>query len=228
MRALSGTAIALSLLATTCLAAKLPTTNLRGDYVEARTSDVYTGPCFANGEVGQTGKLALMGWHVQKGEWQGVDLSGLSVMGVVRSQNTLGDYASTSFPSKAVIIVDEKATPEQRMALQAFAQQMSGELLSDVVKTVAQPIDFKLADNSVHSMKAEMVAGNLAKIATRPLNEGDQICHNEGVFYPPLTATDHAMAAYTLANSYEGKELGESWSYPEKRSAFVASFHYAN
>ncbi len=228
MRALTGTTVVLSFFAATCLAAKLPSTNLRGDYVEARTSDVYTGPCFANGEVGQTGKLAVMGWHVEQGDWQGVDLSGLSVMGVVRSQNTLGDYAATSFPSKAVIIVDEKASPEQRMALEAFAQKMSAGLLNDVVKTVAQPIDFRLGDNSVHSMKAEMVAGNLAKIATRPLNEGDQICHNEGVFYPPLTATDHAMAAYTMENSYQGKELGESWSYPGKRSAFVANFHYSN
>ena len=216
------------MIAVTCLAAKLPTTNLRGDYVEARTADVYTGPCFANGEVGQTGKLAVMGWHVETGQWEGVDLSGLSVMGVVRAKNTLGDYAATSYPVKAVIIVDEKATAEQRMALQSFAQRMSGDLLMDVVKTVSQPIDFQMAGNSVHSMTAEMIAGNLAKVATRPLNDGDQICHNEGVFYPPLTTTDHAMAAYTTANSYTGKELGESWSYPEKRSSFVASFHYSN
>ncbi len=227
MKTLSGTALSLCVLATTCLGAKLPTTNLRGDYVEARTADVYTGPCFANGEVGQTGKLAVMGWHIEKGDWQGVNLNGLSVMGVVRTANTMGDVTTSVYPAKAVIIVDQTATPEQQIALKAFAQRMGGDLLTDVVKTVAQPIDFKLADNSVHSMKAEMVAGNLAKIATRPLNEGDQICHNEGVFYPPLTSTDHAMPAYTLANSYEGKELGESWSYPEKRSAFVASFHFS-
>src|SRR5947209_12917687 len=147
MRALSGTAAVLSLFAATCMAAKLPTTNLRGDYVEARTADVYTGPCFANGEVGQTGKLAVMGWHVATGQWEGVDLSGLSVMGVIRAQNTLGDYAATSFPAKAVIIVDEKATAEQRMALQSFAQRMGGDLLTDVVKTVAQPINFQLGDN---------------------------------------------------------------------------------
>jgi len=30
------------------------------------------------------------------------------------------------------------------------------------------------------------------------------------VFYPPLTETDHAMAAYTMENSYLGKELGEA------------------
>ena len=105
------------LLAATCLAAKLPTTNVHGAYVEARTADVYTGPCFANGEVGQTGKLAVMGWHVDKGSWEGVNLDGLSVMGVVRAHNTLGDFAETSYPVKAVIIVDEKANPEQRLAL---------------------------------------------------------------------------------------------------------------
>lgn len=228
MKLLSGTTVGICVLAATCLGAKLPTTNVHGAYVEARTADVYTGPCFANGEVGQTGKLALMGWHVDKGEWEGVKLDGLSVMGVVRASNTLGNFTETAYPVKAVVIVDEKANPEQRLALKAFAQRMSGDLLGDVVKTVAEPIDFKLGDNSVHSMTAEMIAGNLAKIATRPLNDGDKICHNEGVYYPPLTDTDHAMAAFTTANSYEGKELGESWSYPGKRSAFVASFHYAN
>ena len=62
------------------------------------------------------------------------------------------------------ILIYEKASPEQRLALQKFAQQMSGDLLTDVVKTVAEPIDFKLGDNSVHSMDAEMIAGKLAVV----------------------------------------------------------------
>ena len=45
--------------------------------------------------------------------------------------------------------------------------------------------------------------------------------------YQPLTPVDHAMPAYTLANSYSGAGLGTSWSSPYKRSAFVASFHYS-
>ena len=55
------------IVAATCVAAKLPTNNVRGEYLEARTADVYTGPCFANGEVGQTGRLAVMGWHIRQG-----------------------------------------------------------------------------------------------------------------------------------------------------------------
>ena len=224
MKAFTGTVLSLCVLAGSAAAAKLPTTSVRGEYVEARTADVYTGPCFANGEVGQTGKLAVMGWHIDKGTFQGVKLDGLSVVGVVRAQKTLGDWMESSNAAKSVVIVDEKATPEQQMALKAFAKRMAGEVLNDIVRVEAQPITFAMKDNNVHSRTAEMVAGNLAKIATRPWTDADQICHNEGVWYKPLAKVEHSMAAYTMANKYDGKDLGETWSYPEKRSAFVATF----
>lgn len=65
-----------SLSLATCLsyAAAIPNNSIYGDYVEARTADVYTGPCFANSEVGLTGQLAVMGWKVTKGSWSGTDL----------------------------------------------------------------------------------------------------------------------------------------------------------
>jgi hypothetical protein len=215
-------------IAASCMAAKLPTNNVRGEYLEARTADVYTGPCFANGEVGQTGKLAVMGWHIQQGSLDGVNLDGLSVVGVVRSKDTLGDFALTSNPAKAVIIVDEKATPEQRIALQSFAQRMGGDLLSDVVRVDVQPITFSVEDGNVHTRVASLVAGNLAKVSTRALQETDQVCHNEGVWYQPLIKLEHAMPAYTTGNAYAGKALGETWSYPEKRGSYVGTFNYQN
>ena len=73
------------------LAAEIPAHSIYGNYVEARTADVYTGPCFANSEVGLVGNLAVMGWSVSKGAWQGVNLDGLFVVGVVRAHHTFGD-----------------------------------------------------------------------------------------------------------------------------------------
>jgi hypothetical protein len=222
----TGTLLSISLLATSALAAKLPTTNVRGEYIEARTADVYTGPCFANGEVGQTGKLAVMGWHIEQGSVDGVNVDGLSVVGVLRAKDTLGDFALTSNPAKAVLIVDEKATPEQQMALKAFAQRAGGDLLKDVVRVEIQPIEFTVKDGNLHSRVASLVAGNIASVATRPLKETDQVCHNESAWYEPLVKLDHAMAAYTTANSYEGTALGETWNYPEKRGSYVGTFNY--
>lgn len=216
--------ICLLAISSLAFAADLSTNRVRGEYLEARTADVYTGPCFANSEVELAGDLAVMGWKIEKGAFQGVNLDGLSVMGVVKASGTLGDFMHPSVPTKAVIIVDQRATPEQRLALQHFAQRMGGDLLADVVRVDARPIEFSSAD--IHSRKAKMVAGELAQIETRALETTDQICHNESVWYQPLTSVEHAMAAYTVEQSYQGKGLGTVWSYPGKRSAYVGTFQY--
>jgi len=207
------------------MAAGLQTrTNLRGEYIEARTADVYTGPCFANSEVDLVGNLAVFGWHVASGEFQGVKLDGLSVVGVVKANSTLGNVNGNPYPVKSVVIVDEKATPEQRDALKAFAQRMGGDLLQDVVRVETQPIEVSFENNNLHSGNATLTAGSLAKIQTRAINATDHLCSNEETWYQPLNKTEHAMPAYALAHSYRGTGLNTTWSSPEKRSAFVGSF----
>jgi len=208
-------------------AGELSRTELRGDYVEARNADVYTGPCFANGETGQVGDLAAFGWSIQKGEWEGVKLDGLTVVGVVRASNTLGAGIG-AYPAQAVLIVDERANPEQRLALASFAKRAGGDLLQNVVKTEYAPISFTLKDNNLHTATATLDAAGLARIETRALVGADAICHNEVTFYPPLNKLDHAMPAYTVANRFGGEGLGTQWSSPGKRSAFVGSFHYSD
>ncbi len=205
-------------------AAGIPSQMISGNYIEARTADVYTGPCFANGEVGQTGKLAVMGWSVTRGSWHGVDLSGLSVVGVLRARHTLGDVYESAYPVKAVLIVDSRANPSQRLALRDFARSMAGDLLQEIVRVDYQPIRFSIKDNNVHSVSATLTAGTEATIETRPLEEGDNVCHNEEVWYPPLVKVDHAMPAYALAHSFQGRGLDATWSSPFKRSAFVGTF----
>lgn len=207
-----------------CFAGGLPTHNIYGNYIEARTADVYTGPCFANSEAGLIGNLAVFGWKVEKGAWQGVNLDGLSVVAAVRANATLGNVYETAYPVKSVLIVDEKASPEQRLALKSFALHMGGDLLSDLVRVDYEPIALTFANGDIHSMQGTLTAGTLAKIQTRAMNEGDHICRNEEVWYSPLTKTTHAMAAYSLANNFQGQGLGTTWRSPDKRSAFLANF----
>ena len=224
MRPILFATAALCISAALAVSANLPSTHVRGEYIEARTADVYTGPCFANAEVGLTGDLAVMGWKIEKGSFQGVNLDGLSVMGVIRASNTLGDVTATAYPVKAVLVIDDRASAEQRLALKGFAQRMGGQLLADVVRVEYQPIEFSVADNSVHSRKAVMTAGNMVKLETRPMTEGDQVCHNEAVWYEPLTPVEHAMPAYTVTNGYSGKGLGTVWNYSGNRGSFVGTF----
>jgi hypothetical protein len=195
---------------------------ISGDYIETRSADVYTGQCFANGEVGLTGNEAILGWRVRHGAWNGVALDGLAIAAAVHAKATLGDPYANPYPAKAVLIVDDQATPAQRAALVAFAEHMGGRLLENVEKVVAAPIDLVISPER-HG-RALLRAGQFAVIQTRPINENDHLCGNEVTFYPPLTATTHAMPAVALTDQYQGPSLGESWSTHDRRSAFVGTF----
>jgi len=117
---------------------------ITGDYIESRSADVYTGQCFANGEVGLTGDEAILAWHIREGSWDGVKLDGLNVVAAVKANATLGDPYADPYPAKAVLIVDEQANPAERAALAAFPKHMGGKLLEHVVKVENQPIDIQV------------------------------------------------------------------------------------
>ena len=118
--------------------------NIRGDYIETRSADVYTGSCVANSEVNLTGTEAILAWHIKEGSWNGVALNGLGVVGVVKANATLGDPFTSPYPAKSILIVDSRATAEQQAALKAFAQSRAGDLLKDVVKVEAAPIQLEV------------------------------------------------------------------------------------
>jgi hypothetical protein len=199
---------------------------ISGDYLETRSADVYTGPCFANGQVGLTGNQAILAWHVQRGAWNGVNLAGTSVVAVVRanSNSTLGDPYSNPYPAKSVVIVDEQASPRQQAALAAFARHMGGRLLEHVERTISAPVDFAVLRDHQHHGAAFLRAGSFVTVQTRAIGEKDHFCGNEKTYYPPLTATAHSMPAVAITDSYQGSDLGMSWELHDMRSAFVGSF----
>ena len=205
-------------------AAGIPSRSINGNYIEARTADVYTGPCFANGEIEMAGKEAVMGWKINHGDWHGVNLEGLSVVGVLRSEHTLGNTFEKVNPTNAVLIVDSRANAEQRLALQNFAKYMGGDLMKNVVQVDYAPIELTIEGGNIHGGAARLTAGSLAAIQTRAMASTDHICGNEEIWYPPLTKVQHAMPAYALENSYSGNGLGETWNNRLKRSGFVGTF----
>lgn len=194
---------------------------MKGDYVEVRSSDIYTGPCFANSEVNLEGKQAMMAWRINQGSYDGVNLDGMSVVAVVLANSTLGDEFHNPYPAKSVLIVDERASGTQRAALQAFAKSMGGALLAHVVRVDAAPITLDMGE--MHG-SVTMTAGKLAHIRTRGICDADHLCGNESVYYPPLTKLSHAMPAFTLEEGFDGKGLGEVWTREDTRSAFVGTF----
>jgi len=213
---------ALLVLALSCLSTSLFAQQIRGDYIETRSADVYTGQCFANGEVNLVGKEAILAWHVQTGSWDGVPLDGLTIAAAVRAKATLGDPYANPYPAQSVLLVDDQATPQQSAALISFAKQMGGELLKNVDQTITAPMEM-IVNHERHGV-ALLRAGQFATIQTRSLGEHDHVCGNEVTFYPPLTQLSHSMPAVAVTDAYRGPGLGESWDTHGRRSAFIGTF----
>lgn len=197
---------------------------IRGDYLEARSCDVYTGPCFANAEMDLAGKEATIAWRVDEGTWQGVQLDGLCAVLVVVADKTLGDTGV--FPMKArqtqsVLLLDDKSSARQREALQAFVKAHAGVLAQNIVRVETVPI--QLEQDHVSGI-ASLQAGTLACIKTRGIKQGDCVCTNEQIFYKPLAKVYDYQPAYTLTHAYLGTGLGINWENHGQRSAFLATF----
>jgi hypothetical protein len=195
---------------------------LTGRYVEARTCDVYTGPCFANGDMNLGGKNAVLGWKIDKGTFNDVALDGLSVAAVLSASDTLG--LKQTGTAKAVIIVDRRASTEQRCALVRFAQdQLGGKAAVQVIKVEDAEVDVTILECKEGGC-AVLKAG-AARVKTRCIDhKADKSCGNEYAFYTPLVAGVKATPAVATEHAFTGKALNQTWNDGERRSAYVGSF----
>jgi len=152
------------------IAISLPAQQLRGDYIESRSTDVYVAQCFANGEAGLTGNQALLAWHVQDGSWNGVKLDGLTVAAAVRARATLGDPYGEPYPAQAVLMVESEAQelPEDVMlgAVVYGHQQMQAviQAINEMADAAGQD-DWDWAPQS----KNEALIAKLAELAEKDL-----------------------------------------------------------
>jgi hypothetical protein len=213
--------LAFAALALLLAAAPLSAAGLTGRYIEARTTDVWTGPCFANADVNIGGKHAIMAWKVEKGEFDRVALDGLGVVAVVAASDTLGTRQTG--PARAVLIVDERANEAQRKALVALARKQGGDLLGRVVAVRSARVELSVCDCAEGGCGV-LRAGD-ARIETRCLDhKHDKVCGNESAFFPPLARDVKVLPALAAENAFTGKGLDGTWSDSGRRSAYLGTF----
>jgi len=204
------------------VAAAVHADTITGHYVEARTTDVYTGPCFANSDMNLTGNNAVIAWKIDKGSSEGVNLDGLSVAAVISASDTLG--LKQTGTTRAVIIVDRRANDEQRCTLLQFArEQLGGKKAVQVVKVESADVDVNLIECKEGG--CAVVKAGPALLKTRCIDhKHDKACGNETAFYEPLTTGVKAVPAVATENAFSGKGLNETWKDGERRSAYVGTF----
>jgi hypothetical protein len=213
--------VALAALALVVLAGPLSAAGITGKYIEARTCDVWTGPCFANAEMNLSGKHAVLGWMVEKGTLGEAKLDGLGVVAVVAASDTLG--LEQTGPAKAVLIVDSRADAAQRAALVRLARQQGGDLVKNVVAVQSAKVELDVG-GCAEGGCGKLMAGP-ARIETRCLDaKHDKVCGNESAFYPPLARDVQVRPALAVEHTYTGKGVNETWNDAGRRGAYLGSF----
>ncbi len=197
-----------------------PTPTIVGEYAEARTCDVWTGPCFANGEMNLRGDHAVLAWKIDRGSWLGTRLDGLVIVLSIDAEGTLGTDVEGAV--RGVAYCDSRATKAQRRALVGLVQNLAPAYTKRILKVKSAEISYRREGMRV----AVQVGKNpVVKLETTPLRAHcDLICGNEDQFYPALAKTTGAECAKTVVHFYRGKTLGPRWSSPNARSALVGRF----
>ena len=191
-----------------------------GDYVEARTAEVYTGGCIMGSEGEVAGREAMMAWRVRKGSFKGVSLDGLSVVALVAGNVNLGTHelggiAPTSI--KSMLMVDRRATPAQQEALAEMARSLAPDLVRGIITTTATPITFETNGDDVR------VSAGAANVEINTNVEHSPTCAS-AQWFEPLARVDDPKIGLTRRFEWSGDGLGARWTLLDRKSSFVGSF----
>ncbi len=195
-------------------------TTISGDYVEARTAEVFTGGCIMGSEGESAGREAILAWRVGRGQVNGVALDGLSIVAVVAGDMNLGTHElGGAAPTKvrSAIRVDERATPAQREALVTMVRALAPAMLRDVIDVKAVPISFSRDADRLAVTAGEASLDVATKVDHSPTCGAIQ-------WFTPLAAMTQSALGHTTSEAWSGSSLGTQWSMGDKRASFYGAF----
>ena len=213
------TLIVALLAATPALVAASGATTVTGDYVEARTAEVFAGGCIQGSEGEGAGREAILAWRVGRGQVNGVALDGLSVVAVVAADVNLSTHeigGAKPQQIRTAIRVDERATAAQRDALISMAKSLS-PVVRGIVEVKAVPITF-----------TRDAAGLAVTAGEASLEVATKMDHSANCgamqWYDPLAKTTQSAMGHTRSEAWSGSSLGTQWSMGDKRASFYGAF----
>ncbi len=191
---------------------------IEGDYFEACTCEA-SCPCVMLSPATEETCDALLAWHVERGNKDGVPLDGLNVALVVRSPKQMTDGGWT-----AALYLDERADPNQTAALQAiFTGQAGGHLanVAPLIGTVtgiqSAPIVFEKRDGTRSLRVADLVRAEVEEIGG--MEGGRPVVIDN----PPFSALEQPVRqARSKHLRYEGPFSIDT----SGRNSFIAEFRY--
>jgi hypothetical protein len=191
---------------------------LSGEYIEARTCNVYTGACHANGEMVTAGREAMLIWNIKDGTVDGVSVKGLNAVAVVVGTDNL---AQEGADRSCVLYVDSRATDAQSKALSSAISKQYGKALGTVLAVKTASIEFKKS-----GLDYAVRIPNVAYLKTTRY-ACDHCVMPHSVWYEPFVGLKSSIVAKASLAEFKGApELSQTWRRADENSSFVGDFSF--
>ena len=195
---------------------------ISGTYFEACNCDVAC-PCTFLSAPTNDECNALVGWHIEKGSLDGINLDGLNVALAVHSP---GHMLEVKW--KAAVYLDEKASAEQKEALtKIFTGQVGGHpailvsFVGEVLGIKSTPITFE-----ANGRQRKLTIAELAAVEIEGLQ--DQAGADVSINNPPLGLAPGFMISVAKSTNMTYNDHGLQWEISGKNGFFSPFMYQAN
>jgi len=174
-----------------------------GDYVEARSNEVYTCGCLYSGQMTTAGREAILAWRITRGVYQGTPLTGISVAAVVVGDANLGAYDG---PRRTALYLDESASDAQARAIVTLWQRAYAQALGKIATVHRAPISFTEQGDSVR-----LSIPNLVEVQARKARLREDAHPGSFLWYGPFVPLRNSSLVTALNYEYQGVDFQHQW-----------------
>lgn len=191
-----------------------------GEYIEARSVSVFAGACHYNGEYLSAGREALLAWRFESGGFE-LDGAQQSLAGVELVALVVGDdnLAEPGVHKRALVFVDDDASPAQRDAAVAWLRAEHGAALGEITAIESTPVAVRRAGESY-----TVSAGDSLALAGATLPDRACCAMPFNVWYEPFQALEGRVVGCSESFRVADKRLGAIFERRGQNDAFLGRF----
>jgi hypothetical protein len=203
------------------MATATKTYDLTGQILEACSCKTPC-PCWIGEDPDDGACDSFVAYHVERGEIQGLDVSGLTLVKIVYIP---GNVLAGNW--RAVIYIDANGTPEQQDALTKVFNGELGGSLADLAKLVGENLDTRIAPIEYHIQEGQgtIRIGEVLSAEMAPYRSADG---KPTKLIDSIFSTIPGSPAYVAKASHHWVKLPEFnlvWEY-NGRNAIQGEFHF--
>jgi len=185
------------------LATIVATAEIEGEYLEARSVDVYTGACHFGSDYVEGGREATLVWKIESGTWNNVSLSGLTIVAVVSADQNLDLDQNTR---RSVLYLDPQVTPAQQQVVVDLMQTKRSAVVGQVVAVKKVEINFRKTNLNYKLQVGQILALDVSRFPCYECTQPRQI------WYRPLEKIDQPILGKSETYRYQDEVLSVRWN----------------